>query len=384
MKHFIAYLFCIAVAAAIAILIDGSGGVMIGLILITALIVSELVLLFFRKKISFETECSQKLLSKGDVLEVAVRLKKQTVLPTPFIEVELTSSLQLEAKDRTVYRLALASMNYEKITVPFTAVSSGMSFAAVKSIRLMDFLGIFSISLFDNSKLEQKHDIRILPRIPDTGVQAEILRTTSENSGFDDSEEETSETAAGSTGVPGYEHRVYTPGDPIKKINWKLSSKRDIYMVRLDEKLTVTSQVFVLDIPKFENVTAQDHRNFDIVTEGCLAMLSMLVSQGMESDVYYYIDKWNHVNIKNMGGLLELQEKLSGFSPVTPPERVPAEALKSGAAVIFTAVDIAHESLSYEIFGIKDAVFAAHENCGFTAMDNLWICTSDFEFKKLT
>lgn len=105
-------------------------------------------------------------------------------------------------------------------------------------------------------------------------------------------------------------------------------------MVRLDEKLTVTSQVFVLDIPKFENVTAQDHRNFDIVTEGCLAMLSMLVSQGMESDVYYYKDKWNHVNIKNMCGLLELQEKLSGFSPVTPPERVPAEALKSGAAVI--------------------------------------------------
>ena len=54
MKHFIAYLFCIAVAAAIAVLIDGSGGVMIGLILITALIVSELVLLFFRKKISFD------------------------------------------------------------------------------------------------------------------------------------------------------------------------------------------------------------------------------------------------------------------------------------------------------------------------------------------
>lgn len=151
------------------------------------------------------------------MLEVTVRLKKQTVLPTPFIEVELTSSLQLEAKDKTVYRLALASMNYEKIIVPFTAVSSGMSFAAVKSIRLMDFLGIFSISVFDNNKLEQKHDIRVLPSIPDTGVQAEILRTTSENSGFNDSEEETSETAAGSTGVPGYEHRVYTPGDPIKR-----------------------------------------------------------------------------------------------------------------------------------------------------------------------
>ena len=48
-------------------------------------------------------------------------------------------------------------------------------------------------------------------------------------------------------------------------------------------------------------MTAQDHRNFDIVTEGCLAMLSMLVSQGMESDVYYYKDKWNHVNIKKYG-----------------------------------------------------------------------------------
>ena len=112
MKHFIAYLFCIAVAAAIAVLIDGSGGIMIGLILVSALIFSELILLFFRKKISFEVECSQKLLSKGDILEVSVKLRKRTFLPTPFVEAELSFSPQLEAEDKTVYRRALASINY--------------------------------------------------------------------------------------------------------------------------------------------------------------------------------------------------------------------------------------------------------------------------------
>lgn len=382
MKHFIAYLFCIAVAVAIAVLIDGSGGIMIGLILVSALIFSELILLFFRKKISFEVECSQKLLSKGDILEVSVKLRKRTFLPTPFVEAELSFSPQLEAEDKTVYRLALASMNYEKITVPFRAVSSGMSYVEIKRIRLMDFLGIFSALVFDGEKENGKYPVRILPRIPDTGVQPEILKTTSENSGFDDTEEETSETAVGSTGVPGYDHRVYVPGDPIKKINWKLSSKRDIFMVRLDEKLAVTSQVFVLDIPEFENMTADNYRNFDIVIEGCLAMLSMLASQGLESDVYYYKDKWNCVNIKNAGDILDLQEKLSWFSPVTPSERIPAEAVQSGGVVCFTAADVQHDNLASEIFGLKDAVFVSHENCGFSGVDNLWICTSDFEFKK--
>ncbi|WP_164489136.1 DUF58 domain-containing protein [Ruminococcus sp. Marseille-P6503] len=382
MKHFIAYLFCIAVAAAIAVLIDGSGGIMIGLILVSALIFSELTLLFFRRKISFEAECSQKLLSKGDILEVSLKLRKKTILPTPFVEAEFSYSPQLEVEDKTVYRLALASMNYEKITVPFKAVSSGMSYVKIKRIRLMDFLGIFSVSVFDSVKESGKYPVRILPRIPDTGVQPEILKTTSVNSGFDDTEEETSETAVGATGVPGYEHRVYVPGDPVKKINWKLSSKRDIYMIRLDEKLAVASQVFVLDIPEFEDITAESCRNIDIVIEGCLAMLSMLVSQGLESDVYYYKDKWNCVNIKNAADILDFQEKLSWFSPVTPPERIPAEAIQSGGIVCFTSADVQHENLASEIFGLKDAVFVSHENCGFSGADNLWICTSDFEFKK--
>lgn len=94
--------------------------------------------------------------------------------------------------------------------------------------------------------MKSRGKIKIMPNIPDTGSQTELLKATSENASFDDNESESDENALGLTGVPGYDHRQYEIGDPLKRINWKLSSKRDELMVRLDEKVTASSQAFSL------------------------------------------------------------------------------------------------------------------------------------------
>ena len=54
-------------------------------------------------------------------------------------------------------------------------------------------------------------------------------------------------------------------------------------MVRLDEKVTASSQAFFLDIP------SEDHdpmfaMNIDNIVEASLAMLSMLIMEGFESE----------------------------------------------------------------------------------------------------
>lgn len=385
MKNLIGYIFCIIIACAIAVMIDGRGGVMIGIILLLALVFSQLVILYERRKINISVGCSQKLLAKGDSFFLQVKLSKKTILPTPFIEIEVKASPQLKADEKTVYKLSVSSIrNYEEIKIPFTAVHAGLSFVEISRVQMVDYIGISKYDIFKAHNDFQRQQIRIMPDIPDTGTQADILKTTSESAGFDDSDEETSESATGSTGMPGYEHRAYVPGDPIKKINWKLSSKRDIFMVRLDEKLAVSSQVFILDCPSFENMSESDFANVDIIIEGCLAMLSMLVSQGFESDFYYYIGKWNCADIKSMADLFDLQEKLSWFTPVTPAERLPAEAMKSGGAVCFTSVDISHERLVADLLENKDLMVVVHENSGFNfSAGNVWTCSKDFEFRKM-
>jgi len=384
MKNFIGYFFCLLLAVAIALMIDGSGGVMIGVILITALVVSLLIMLFMKNKISASVNCSQSLLAKGENLDVEVKVKKSTFLPTPFIEIEVASAPQLVPADKTIYRLAIAAVtDSETIRIPFKARFCGLAEVEIKRIELVDYLGLtrFKIKFDERS---EKHCVRILPNIRDTGTQAEVLKTASDNSGFDDNEEETSETAIGSTGVPGYEHRAYTPGDPLKKINWKLSSKRDIFMVRLDEKLSYSSQVFVLDCPKYPDMSESDFENMDKITEGCLAMLGMLLKQGLESDFYYYIGGWQCSRISSMADLLEVQERLSYLEPASPPQRLPNEALKKGGAVCFTTVGSAHESYASALHEHPDLMVVVYEN-STTALfgKNIWYMTSDFEFLKL-
>lgn len=386
MKKLLGYIFCILIACVIAYMIDGSGGVMIAAILILALVISQLLLYYQRSKISAVIDCRHKMLSKGDRLEVEIKLSKKNFLPTSFIEIEFEFSPQLKPVDNTVFRLALASVSgSEKLTAAFTAAHAGKSYVGIKRIQLVDFLGINRQNIILSDDIPKGIDLRILPNIPDTGTQAEIIKSTSKNGGFDENEEETSETAIGSTGMPGYEHRVYSPGDPIKKINWKLSSKRDIYMIRLDEKLAVSSQVFILDCPKFESMTEVDYENLDNIIEGCLAMLAMLVNQGLESELYYYIGTWQCADIRSMNDILLLQEELSDFVTETPEERLPSEALKTGAAACFTTVDSEHSSFAAELFENKELMLVVHENSGLNSSGgDLWECSKDFEFKKLS
>jgi uncharacterized protein (DUF58 family) len=114
-------------------------------------------------------------------------------------------------------------------------------------------LGIFSAfpvvgkfrashSVFEKNYIQTK----IFPAIPMLSSHSEFVRTLEESSAFDDNEQ-SREVAFAVTGFPGYEHRDYVPGDPLKRVNWKLSAKRDRLLVRKPEAFAGGDQVLILD-----------------------------------------------------------------------------------------------------------------------------------------
>lgn len=384
MKNFFGYLFCIGIAVLMAVMIDGKGGILISCILIIALALSVFLKYYLSRKISVSMDCKHKLLSKGDIVEVKIRVDKHTRFPSPLLEFELESSPQLIPVEEKAIRFAIApNHDHKTITVRFKAFYSGLSYIKLKRFDLFDFLGLFNHTVKTENEILPL-ELKIMPNVPDTGTQIEVIRVASDNTSFDDSDEETSDTAIGSTGTPGYEHRVYNPGDPLKKINWKMSSKRGIYMVRLDEKLSVTSQVFVLDMPVPENDEVFNCRKADNIIEGALAMLSMLVQQGLETDFHYYLGKWCVMSVKTLGDVYLLAEELAGLVPYDCLDRFPDEVLRSSTNICFTTISISDAKLTAELFSYRNITVITDLNSGFNAqMGDIWTCSEDFEFKHL-
>jgi hypothetical protein len=155
-------------------------------------------------------------------------------------------------------------------------------------------------------------------------------------------------------------------------------------MVRLDEKLSVTSQVFVLDMPVPENDEVFNCRKADNIIEGALAMLSMLVQQGLETDFHYYLGKWCVMSVKTLGDVYLLAEELAGLVPYDCLDRFPDEVLRSSTNICFTTISISDAKLTAELFSYRNITVITDLNSGFNAqMGDIWTCSEDFEFKHL-
>ena len=392
-KSFLGYLFCLAVAALLAYEISGSGGIFIIVLLVIALVISAVSLLVTVKKIIVDLQLSTDIVSKGDSFDAQIKLDKGSFLPSCFIEVTVgftgniasaeyngqTDEYASSVKIKTVCAVRGDTI----VEIPLKAEYSGCGEVFIQSVVLTDYLGIFSKTLKNEYR---SLPIKVIPNIPDTGSQTEVLRSTSENISYDDSDEESNETAQGITGVAGYEHRQYVPGDPIKRINWKLSSKRDILMIRLDEKVTSSSQVFVLDYPQKENADRDYIKNADLIIEASLAMLSMLLRNGFESDFSFCLDQWETVQVNDEKALQYVQERLAGLKPYSPQKRFPDQNInKKGKSMIcFTSCtgDMTKElSVLLETFN-GSLVVTKNSGVGKITSD-MWAVNDEFEFNKL-
>ena len=373
-------------AVALAYLISGSGGLFIFMLLCWTYLFSLAMLGISILSISVSLGISSTVVNKGDSFVVKLGLAKKFILPSCFVRVTLSATPNITGEVEVMtYELISAGLHGENLEIPLKAELCGLGEVSIEKIELRDYLGLFKKKM---KKLPESSKVKIIPHIPDTGSQNEVLRSVSQNISFDDSDEESDETSSALTGVPGYEHREYIPGDPLKRVNWKLSSKKDQLMVRLDEKVTSSSQIFRLDIPKSPAPDYLSYKMMDISIEGSLAMLSMLIRSGFESEYNYLIDgKWEMAEISDEVSLVQLQESLAGISPYPSELREPDHDIneKAKSMICFTACTGAMVKEIAELTERFDGLLVVVKESGIAAIRNdMWTVSHEFEFEKLT
>ncbi|MGN0594869.1 MAG: DUF58 domain-containing protein [Hominimerdicola sp.] len=386
MKGLLSYIFCIIIALMLTYFINGSGGWLVLMLLIVAFVTSMVIYLVSRKKVRLSMKMSYDVVNKGEDFGIKLICKKNTFLPSCFVEITVETSPNISVKERTNFKFILSSSSEEIIEIPLTAKYSGAGNVRISSVKLIDYLGIAHKESLLKCMDIFSADVKIMPGIPDTGTQTEVIKSTSENMTFDDDEEESDETALGMTGVPGYEHRPYEVGDPLKRINWKMSSKRDKLMVRLDEKIASSSQVFALDYPRKLSMDETYYYNADKVIEASLAMLAILVRQGFESDYNYYLDGWQTVQVKDDKSLLYLQEQLAGIKPYPTEFRFPDKNInkKNLSFLCFTTCTAEmHNELSAILDGFNGVVVVTKFSGIGKIYANMWSVDDDFTFAKM-
>lgn len=364
-------------------LINGTVGILLITALCTALALSVISALAVVNSVKIRLQTDKQVLFKNESLTCSVCMEKTLLIPVPMIEIYIDCSPQL-SKDIRLCRATLAGRETNTIDIPVIAKFSGSAHIRISQAFVCDYFGIFRFRI-KKGILTDSVKTAVYPNIPEVPVQTDFLKTAVLFS-TDDNEEETNETALTPTGQPGYDHREYYPGDPIKRINWKMSSKKDIYMVRLDEKLAGGSQVFFLDVPK----TEENDKNLSVrdrVIEGMLAVFTMLVREGRET-VFFLADgdKWLKTDIHTPADIRHIQQQLSDFTPNSNKNVIPPELFGMGKTPICftTAVAEYPQSAVGIISEMPEIILICSSDSGLPHITSeLWTISETFEMKKL-
>jgi len=315
MKTIISYILIFAIITLFALYLDATSGFFVMIIFISAIVISSVLHIYALKRFDCTLAANAELVERGDEIKLTVRVSRAGFfVPTAF-EIKLDLSEHLECSD-TAYVVTLGRKEKEQVFI-LKAVYWGKASIGIESVRAVDILGILKGRL--KSKTAQDLiKIKVFPAVPDLSQKAELVQTLNDASAYDDNEQ-SREVPFAMVGFPGYEHRDYVPGDPLKSINWKLSAKRDRLLVRKPEAYAGGDQVLILS-----KLAGTERVHEQIAIESMLALIRTLIKQEILCRVYVcYDSEWKVLEVVGEVELESLRYDLIEYSFVEEDNVLP-------------------------------------------------------------
>jgi hypothetical protein len=390
-SKFLGYLCAIFVSYAFSQYLNAGVGWMFFVILTASPVFSVLVTVVLTRagRIGITTETSANLIYKNETVALRVSVKNNGFLPIPLVLIKMCSPVYLEKTEgkTDVYAVSVAPRSETAFEVVYKVKVWGKCDAGVQNIRLQDFMRFSSFTLY-NERGENRylHKLRIIPNIPDIPADSPLIKSVFDAAWYSDGEDTKESDSLFISGIPGYTHREYEPGDPVKRINWKLSAGRENYLVRLDDEKETVNQTVVLDAAGSSDPYVNER-----AVEGVLAVVYSLIRLGVESTVWYKKNGlFECFEIESPGDVIALQTAFadysfhSGGAPSGGLIRIPADELAKGKGrnvLLFTPAP--DEELLAEVDGLRNggvSVTAVSADGEFDGRDSsgLWELLGDY------
>ncbi|MGN1416059.1 MAG: DUF58 domain-containing protein [Oscillospiraceae bacterium] len=334
------YLGAIALTVIFALFCSGTIGWFFFTVMLLLPVISVLAAAFTSKYITVAADISGTRLYKHESAVMKITVSNRSYLPAPTVYAQLDSSEALVC-DAVSGLCSIDTLPRSEQTaeVSFTAKMWYPSSVGVKSLYITDYTGIVRFELPCTSL---RFDVDIIPDIAEVFDSEELVTAINDAAAQGDECEETLDSRAiGFTGTPGFEHREYVPGDPLKRINWKLSCKKGDLMVRLDDRVSAAKHTFIMDRMNM----GSDPKNGEICGEYMLGVLTAVVRTGAQVKLWFYKKNWQCFDIDDENDIARLRLSLAGYrfsDSVPAAERVPYSeisaqtGIKSSSMTFFT------------------------------------------------
>ena len=383
-KFYFGLLLMLGMAYIFTHYLDGDIGVVVWSFLLLAPIIS--VLLSYRacRQITAKLEAPA-YLAKGRHFTASVTLTADGKLPVPFVRCRIRTDLNLVQDDARAVQSAMTSEEPLSLPSGMTARFAGCGEISIQELAVYDYLGWFK---FPVKSLPSPVKVGVIPEIPSLSNAGIMLHTVSDIVLTQDEEEEETASAFSAQSTPGYIHREYIPGDNLRRINWKMSAKRQKLMVRTDEASATVRPAVILDLQPETTETALQYR--ETMLEGALGFLILLVRQGIPCSIRFASETvWKTLVLENEDDVRNAAVEIASADFVNDGNRIDISTAHEKTAVCLIYTSRPDETLASQAFALKDngyvcAVSPAGANAAaLSGLDALWTLSEDFTMQNL-
>ncbi len=358
--------------------LDGDIGVVIIAFLVTALVISYIVLMScgpLRMEVQAPTY-----VAKGKRFTVKLRLRTEGKLPIPFLRLHMQQAANFTQDDPRTIQTSVLPKHPLELELGMRADYAGTAGIAFDTVQFHDYLGLFNRPAVKTEILTR---VGIIPEIPSLTGAGVLLHTVSDVVLTQDDEAEESSAVYSAAAMPGYVHRDYVEGDSLRRINWKLSAKRNKLMVRMDEAVTTVRPSLILDLQPEH--TPERLKQREVLMEGALGLLMLLVRQGIACTLRFsHEGGWRCLVLENEDAVRTAAVELAAADLQCGECRLDREAAleKAGAYLVYTAQPDA--VLAEELTALKEHGYACCvvpeglDTTSLPPLDALWLLAADF------
>lgn len=211
-------------------------------------------------------ELSDRNVRRGENVRMTLTVRHDGWLPIAPVELELDATPDTP---ETVVRLLDAPGRRQMLTLPFHAAHVGVSRPGIRSCRVEDLFGLFSKTWTPTA---MKGELLVMP----LNFEVTELTFAPGDPGLGTMARATEDITSPS------DVRPYQPGDPMKKIHWKLSVRKNELMVRKFEEPILPDAMVLMDCSR-----PAQHQNPEAeadVRDALLETAASIMASQMRSD----------------------------------------------------------------------------------------------------
>ncbi|MCL1846090.1 MAG: DUF58 domain-containing protein [Defluviitaleaceae bacterium] len=213
--------------------------------------------------------------TKGEEAAITAVLHNRTPLPFSAVEVILNADENaVRRTDDAPTILSLGAFARREMEIPFEVEFRGFYALGLRAIRVTDATGLFRLS----RKLSGAQEILSLPQVAelaDFSLASNLM--TQASSRFDIRDEDYSTIS---------DIRQYQPTDSIKRVHWKLTAKRNEWLVKIFQSNALNIVSIILDTTRMELPLREAYALEDALTENALAIAKFCLNRGMPVDFH--------------------------------------------------------------------------------------------------